>query len=202
MPDSLLGHHICLSRDDCTSILKAKSFDQIFIVLNQYWTFHQYELLEYVVQTYGNALLKKKMNAYVAEMDVLEEEVDINHLSGVRLCSPRPDSVTMEVYLSGSQHRLQNARHVQRSLAEQCGLPPHTVRTSHSMTASTALTLLVPYSVAGHVLAVLRGMPLAGDLLSRPVEERVVYTMDEAVTEMYLPLVISAKFCCMRKCCL
>jgi hypothetical protein len=31
-------------------------------------------------------------------------------------------------------------------------------------------------------------MKPAGDLLSRPLEERVVYTMDEAETEMYLPL--------------
>ena len=45
----------------------------------------------------------------------------------------------------------------------------------------------VPYAVAGHVVASFRGMLPAGDLLSRPLEERVVYSMDEAETEMYVP---------------
>ena len=199
LPASQSGHHVLLSPDDRKEILAATSFSHIFVVLNQYWSSHQYELLEYVVKEYGDDGLKEEMKVYVAEMDELEKEEDISNFTGVRLCSPRPDSVTMEVHLSGSQHTLQNSRHVQRSMASQCGLHPHTVRTSHSTAGSTALTLLVPYSVAGHVLAVLRGMPLAGDLLSRPVEERVVYTMDEAETEMYLPLVINVKFCCMRK---
>ena len=62
---SLHNHHILLSPDDRTAIMEAKSFDQIFVVLNQYWTFVQYELLEYVVHEYGNAWLKKEMKAYI-----------------------------------------------------------------------------------------------------------------------------------------
>ena len=189
LPASLHNHHILLSPDDRTAIMEAKSFDQIFVVLNQYWTFVQYELLEYVVQEYGNAWLKKEMKAYIADMDELESQVDLDHFTAIRRCSPRPDSVAMNIHLSGSQHKLRDARHVQRSVAEQSGLHPHTVRTLQSTPGSTILTLLVPYAVAGHVVASFRGMLPADDLLSRPVEERVVYTMDEAETEMYLPLV-------------
>ena len=166
--------------------MEAKSFDQIFVVLNQYWTFVQYELLEYVVHEYGNAWLKK---AYIADMDELESQVNLDHFMAKRRCSPRPDSVALNIHLSGSQHRLRDARHVQWSIAEQTGLHPHAVRTLQSTPGSTILTLLVPYAVAGHVVASFRGMLPAGDLLSRPLEERVVYTMYEAETEMNLPLV-------------
>ena len=189
LPASRHNHHILLSPDDRTAIMEAKSFDQIFVVLNQYWTFVQYELLEYVVQEYGNARLKKEMKTYVADMDELESQVSLDHFTDIRRCSPRPDSVAMNVHLSGSQHMLCDARQVQRSVAEQNGLHPHAVRTLQSTPGSTILTLLVPYAVAGHVVASFRGMLPEGDLLSRPVEERVVYTMDEAETEMYLPLV-------------
>ena len=190
MPASPHGHHILLSPGDRNAIMKATSFDQIFVVLNQYWTCFQYELLEYVVQEYGNACLQKDMKGYIADMDELEAHVGIDHFTPVKLCSPRPDSVAVEVHVSGLQHNLRDTRLVQRSMAEQSGLHPHTVRTFRSIPGSTIITLLIPYAVAGHVMATLHGMKPAGDLLSRPLEERVVYTMDEAETEMYLPLVL------------
>ena len=190
LPASLHGHHILLSPDDRTAIMEAKSFDQIFVVLNQYWTFVQYELLEYVVREYGNARLKKEMKAYVDDMDELEAQVGIDHFTAVRLCSPRPDSVAMNFHLSGTQHMLHDARLVQRSVAGQCGLHHHTVRTYQSTPGSMVLTLLIPYAVAGHVMAMFHGMMPAGDILSRPLEERVVYTMDEAETKMHLPQMV------------
>ena len=190
LPGSLNGYHILLSPDDRSAISNASSYDQIFVVLNQYWTFVQYELLEYVVQEYGNDDLKKEMKKYIDDMDELEAQVGIDHFTAVKLCAPRPDSVAMEVHLSGLQHNLRNTRLVQRSMAEQCGLHPHTVRTFQSTPGSTIITLLIPYAVAGHVMATLHGTMPARDLLSRPLEERVVYTMDEAETEMYLTLVL------------
>ena len=188
LPASLDGHHILLSPGDRKAIMEAKSFNQVFIVLNQYWTFVQYELLEYVVHEYGNAHLKKEMKAYVEAMDELEAQIGIDHFAPVKLCSPRPDSVAMKIHLSGSQHMLRDAHNAQRSMAEQCGLHPHTVRTYQSTPGSTILTLLIPYSVAGHVRATLDGMLPTGDLLSRPLEDRIVYTMDD---EVHLPLVMA-----------
>ena len=187
LPASLHGHHVLLSPDDRTAIMEAKSFDPIFVVLNQYWTFHQYELLEYIVQEYGNARLKKEMKAYVDDMDELEAQVGIDHFTAVRLCSPRPDSVAMNFHLSGTQHMLRDAHYIQQSVAEQCGLHHHTVRIYQSIPGSMFLTLLIPYAVAGHVIAMFREMLPAGDILSRPLEERVVYSVDEAETEVHLP---------------
>ena len=74
LPASLDGHHILLSPEDRTAISQATDTAQIIIVLNQYWTFVQYELLEYIVGEYGNATLKREMNAYVADMEELERE--------------------------------------------------------------------------------------------------------------------------------
>ena len=189
LPASLHGHHILLSPEDRVAVSAATSYDQIFVVLNQYWTCVQYELLEYVVQEYGNGLLKEDMKAYIADFDKLEEEIGIDHFTAIELCSPRPNSVAMEIHLSGSQHVLRNPRLVQQAMAEQCGLYKHTVRTSQITIGSTVLTVLIPYAVAGHVVATFHGMLPAGELLSKPLEERIVYTMDEAETEIHLPMV-------------
>ena len=133
MPASPHGHHILLSPDDRDAIMKATSFDQIFVILNQYWTFVHYELLEYVVQEYGNDDLKMDMKRYAANMEELEDQVGIGRLTTVKLCSPQPDS---EVRLSGSQNKLRDAsaHPVQQSMAEQCALHPHTVRTLNANT--------------------------------------------------------------------
>ena len=192
LPASLDGHHIVISPDDQQVIVSAKTVVQIIVVLNQYWTFVQYELLDYVVQefTEKNVILMNEMKAYIADMNEFEAEIGIDHFTALQLCSPRSNSVAMEVHLSGSQHKLHNYRLIQQSMAQQCGLHPHTVRTHETNPGgSTIFTLLIPYSVAGHVLAVLRGMPLARELLSKPLEERKIYFMDEAETEMFLPMV-------------
>ena len=128
MPASPHGHNILLSPDDRRDIMKATSFDQIFVILNQYWTFVHYELLEYVVQEYGNNDLKMDMKRYAANMEELEDQVGIGRLTTVKLCSPQPNS---EVHVSGSQNKLRDAsaHPVQQSMAEQCALHPHTVRT-------------------------------------------------------------------------
>ena len=138
MPASLYGHHILLSSDDCSAIMNATSFDQIFIVLNQYWTFIQYELLEYVVQEYGNDDLKKEMKRYRADMEELEAQAGIDRLMAVKVCSTQPDSIAMEVDLSDSQYKLWNAHLMQQSVAEQCGLHPRTV---HTLKADTGMYL-------------------------------------------------------------
>ena len=67
------------------------------------------------------------MKAYVEAMDEFEAQIGIDHFTPVKLCSPRPDSVSLEVRRSGSQHMFCDARNVQRSMAEQCGLHPHTM---------------------------------------------------------------------------
>ena len=118
--------------------MNATSFDQIFVVLNQYWTFIQYELLEYVVQEYGNDDLKKEMNRYRADMEELEAQVGIDRLMAVKVCSTQPDSIAMVVHLSGSQYKLPDACLMQRSVAEQCGLHPRTV---HTLKADTGMYL-------------------------------------------------------------
>ena len=189
MPASLHGHHLVLSPEDRREIAESQLLDPIFVVLNQYWTFVQYELLEYVAKQYGSTALLEEMEAYVAEMDELEEEIGIDHITAVRLCYQRPNSVAIEVHLSSIHRTLSSLRQAQRSLAEQCELHPHTIRTYQSIPGSTVLTLLIPYSVAGHVLATLRGLQPARELLSKPVEERVIYTMEEPETEMHLPMV-------------
>ena len=183
--------HSSLSHDDSTAIKEATSFAQIFVILNQYWTFFQYGLLEYVIKKYGNDRLKRKMKAFINDMDELESQVPLDNLMNIKLCFSRPDSVIMAIHLPGSQHMLCDARCSQRLVADRSRLHHSTVRTYQSTPGSAIITLLVPCTVAIQVVVSFRGIPHipADDILSRPLEERVIYTMDEAEAETYLPMV-------------
>ena len=186
LPASLDGQQVLLSPDDRKEICLATDTAQVIIVLNQYWTFVQYELLEYVVHEYGSSSLKREMKAYVDHMDELEADIGISHVHAVQLCFPQPSSVVMRVHLPGSDHTLRDPRQAQRATAEQCQLHPHAVRTYQGLPGSVILTLIIPFSVMYQVLASLHGLAPAGDLLSRPLEERVIYTMSEVETGMLM----------------
>ena len=180
MPVSPHGHHILLSPGDRTAIMNATSFDQIFVVLNQYWTFVQHELLEYVVQEYGNDELKEEMKRYIADMEELKTQVGIDRLLAVlKLCSPQPDSIAldsivMEVRLSGSQHKLRDTRLVQRSMGEQCGLHPPTV---HTLKADTAmyLPLVRKYVIYYYTIIMSYIYPLYRIKLCQQISKHLLY---------------------------
>lgn len=186
LPAMLHGPPILLSPSDRREIGNATSFAQIFVVLNQYWNSVHYELLEYVIKEYGNASLKKEMRAYVRDFDELEAQIGNDHFNTIELCSPRPDSVAFNIDLVGFQHTRHDARTVQRSTAEHFGMHSHTPRTLQSIVGSTKLTLLVPYEVARYVMYTFHQRLIAVNLLSRPLEERVVF---KAKAELSVTLV-------------
>ena len=175
-----------LSPSDRREIQNATSFAQIFVVLNQYWNSVHYELLEYVIKEYGNASLKKEMRAYVQDFDELEAQIGIDHFNTIKLCSPRPDSVAFNIDLVGIEHTRHDARIVQRSTADHFGMHSHTPRILQSIVGYTKLTLLVPYEVARYVMYTFHQRLIAVNLLSRPLEERVVF---KAKAELSVTLV-------------
>lgn len=102
LPASLDGCHILLSSDDRNAISRAKSFDHIFVVLNYYWDFVQYELLECVVREYGNFHLKKEMKGYVEAMVELQAQIGITGAQMVSTMSIQ-NVVVSSVHVAGEQ---------------------------------------------------------------------------------------------------
>ena len=183
LPASEDGQQRVLSPDDCKEIISATNTTPVIIVLNQYWSCFDYKLLEYIVDKYGNPILKKEMKAYVDDMDKLEEEIDLSEVQNIPLCFPCPDSVIVECHLAGTQRPLCHARRVQHSFARKARLHPYAVHTYQGRPGSIVLTIIIPHSVMFQALASLRGSSPAHDLLSKPLEERIIYSMDEDETE-------------------
>ena len=57
--------------------MNAKSVDEVFMILDDYWDYTNYELLQYLVEKFGESGLKKEMNKYVAELEEFEKKTTI-----------------------------------------------------------------------------------------------------------------------------
>ena len=146
--------NVIFDRNDLQAIQQATTIVDIFITLNQYWNFVNYDLLEAMVEEFGDDKLQGEMKVYSREMDAFKERTGLNHFIGVRLCNPRPDSVPIEVHSGGdcSRKTLAYTRQCCICLTRGCGVPGCAFRIHKVGTGSIVLTFLVPPTVVGQII--------------------------------------------------
>lgn len=152
--------------EDLKTIQLAKGLMEIFTVLNQYWNFTSYDLLEAVVEAFGdeNAQLQRDMRQYSEEMQVFESETHLHHLSGLQLCNPRPNSCPVVAHLVGncSERTLADVQLCRQCIARGFDCDKSSIRSSSVDTGSVVLTFLVPWSIAGAMIVKARSKEMHG----------------------------------------
>ena len=73
LPVSRRFEHLHFLRDHSDQIMKANSVDEIFKILDRYWDYTDYALLEHLVERFGEEALKKEMSEYVAALEQFEK---------------------------------------------------------------------------------------------------------------------------------
>ena len=153
-PYSWKSRGIMWERNDLETIMHATNLAEVFIILNQYWDCVHYELLEIIVDQYGDQDLKREMENYRQEIQELGPTT-LNHFRGVHLCKYHPECVPVEAKLRGElkQYTIKQARSCRYGLAQAYDLKPHAMRMSTVDTGSIILVFLVPNAVSLQMLA-------------------------------------------------
>ncbi len=150
--------------EDLKLIQVAKCLADIFTVLNQYWNFTSYDLLEAVVEEYGDGhhKLQDEMKQYREEMEVFETATSLGPLVGLQLCNPRPNSCPVVAHLAGecSQKTLADVQLCRRCIAQEFGCDKTAIRWSKVDVGSVIVTFLVPSSIAGAMIIKARSRQL------------------------------------------
>ena len=68
LPASTKDHHIAFIRENLSEIKESKCMEDIFLLLNFYWDFLNYTLLEHIVTEFGNNDTKAAMAKYICEL--------------------------------------------------------------------------------------------------------------------------------------
>ena len=57
--------------------MKAKDIDEIFDILEPYWDYTDYSLLEYLIKEFGTRELQQEMERYIAQLEQFEKDLAV-----------------------------------------------------------------------------------------------------------------------------
>ena len=78
LPLSNKFKHLQFLREEKQCIMNASSVDKIFEILDKYWNYSDYALLQRLVHKFGDSALKKEMSEYVAALEQFEKRTTIH----------------------------------------------------------------------------------------------------------------------------
>ena len=144
-----------LTEVDLDRIMKSDKFHEIYMVLSQYINWYNYELLNSIVEEYGNPPIKQRMEDYCTRVDEFEERTTVDSVKNIPLCQPQPDSVAFIVRMPNhqcSQFHLNEIRRMQHALADEGGVDRAAVRTHMFVQSSVKIIFLVPLALAPYLM--------------------------------------------------
>ena len=146
-------------------ILSAKSVDEVFMVLDDYWDYANYELLQYLVERFGESGLKKEMSEYVENLEEFEKKTTIQESESVASRNrhrKRPvhdgyefSTVNIQLHKNPKVCTLYEARQAAESVAKKACLEPYVMRQRKVSCHSVQISLVFPRSALELILVAL-----------------------------------------------
>ena len=118
-------------KEEKIHIKKAKDVDKNFDILDPYWNYVDYDLLEYIVKEFGTEELQKEMKEYIAELEQFEKKTtvhDFNLATWDKVLVPahyRNLSVKLEE--DSKECTLHDVRQFKNSIVNQSSLENYTL---------------------------------------------------------------------------
>ena len=130
--------HLQFLTSERERILNASSVDEVFMILDDYWDYTNYALLQYLVQTFGENTLKREMSEYVAALEHFEKKTTIqesesagsNNRRRKRSLHDGYEFSTVDIQLRKDPKvcTLYEARQEEESVAKRACLEPYVMR--------------------------------------------------------------------------
>ena len=77
LPLSKRHQHLLFLKEEKQCIMNATDVDEIFDILEPYWNYVDYALLEFLVKEFGTEELQQKMKQYIAELELFEKKTSV-----------------------------------------------------------------------------------------------------------------------------
>ena len=68
-------------KEEKSRIKKAKNVDEIFDILDPYWSYVDYDFLEHIIKEFGTEKLQEEMKEYIAELEQFEKKTTVHDFS-------------------------------------------------------------------------------------------------------------------------
>ena len=84
LPQSTRHENRHFLRHEKDRIDSARDVDEIFDILEPYWNYSDYALLECIITEFGSTKLRKKMREYISDLETFEKRTTIQEVSSIR----------------------------------------------------------------------------------------------------------------------
>ena len=154
LPVSVRQEHRSFIEEKLTNIPPPETFAKIWSILNLYWDFLNYGLLEHVINKCGSEDLKQQMHAYVDELSTFKQTTRLCDFIESWPCrddgppEDRLKKVVVKMRHEWSQCTLQEVESFKRALVHKFFLPEFDIHLQKAERGCVCVTWLTPPSIA------------------------------------------------------
>ena len=85
LPLSKKHQHLKFLKNEKERIKRARNSEEIFDILEDYWNYSDYDLLEFIIKEFGMKELQEEMDIYIAELEQFEKKTTIQDYDSASL---------------------------------------------------------------------------------------------------------------------
>ena len=135
--------------------MRAKSIQDVFDILDPYWNYVDYSLLEYIVKKYCDGYVKKQMQKYKRKLHQFEKETIVKDFTSAlpdnRAFPEKYFTLQATLKVDATQCTLHRIRKVKESIDEEASLQPYVTLIQGIYTRSVFVTIIFPRVARKHV---------------------------------------------------
>ena len=154
LPVSARNQHRSFIKENLTNIPPPLTFVNIWTILNLYWDFLNYDLLEHVVSNFGSDHLKQQMQDYVVELSTFKQTTRLCDFIESWPCrddeppEDRLKKVVVKMRHEWSQCTLQDVESFKKALVHKFFLPEFDILLQAAIEGCVCVTWLTSPSIA------------------------------------------------------
>ena len=166
LPLSIRHDHLRFFNEVLPNIVKSKSIDEIFLLLNLYWNFIDYHLLEVVITGHGSESLKAQMEKYVCDLAQFRRNTTIAQVCGIAktwlLKQDLPQhfsKLTTKFSAKASEYTLQDLEDFRKSFFRELSLSESIAMLAGVVKGSVIILWHIPTAIASSLTTAILSHP-------------------------------------------
>ena len=156
LPGDLKKEHRLFVRKVKPELKKAKSIEDIFFAIDDYWDFLNYSLLVHIINRHASDVIKKEMAEYTAQVCVFRRKTRLDKFSKIykrkeKKVDERFRTLVTEHNIQLSTTTLEKVEEIRHDVCSELSLQEFSLQLAAVAPGSLVITWLVPQSLVAYI---------------------------------------------------
>ena len=156
LPGDLKNEHHMFVKEVKPELQKAKSIEDIFNVVNDYWDFLNYSLLVRIINRHASDNIKKEMAEYTAQVSVFRRKTRLDKFSKIYKRKQKKVDEKFRILVTEHDIRLstttlEKVEEIRHDICSELSLREFSLQLAAVAPGSLVITWLVPQSLVAYI---------------------------------------------------